>query len=69
MPGATSIVTALEDKASKESPREHKLGKFLMSDFVEVITELEAKRAELDSQIKAASPKDGEGEDGDANGG
>jgi len=62
----TSIVTALEDKASKESPLEHKLVKFLMSDFVEVITELEAKKAELDSQIKAASPKDAEGEDGEA---
>ncbi|AJG21161.1 type I restriction-modification system subunit M [Cupriavidus basilensis] len=61
----TSIVTALEDKASKESPLEHKLVKFLMSDFVEAITELEAKKAELDSQIKAASPKDGEGEDGE----
>lgn len=62
----TSIVTALEDKASKESPLEHKLVKFLMSDFVETITELEAKKAELDSQIKAASPKDTEGEDGEA---
>ena len=31
-----------------------------------VITELEAKKAELDSQIKAASPKDAEGEDGEA---
>lgn len=62
----TSIVTALEDKASKESPLEHKLVKFLMSDFVEAITELEAKKAELDSQIKAASPKDTEGEDGEA---
>jgi len=62
----TSIVTALEDKASKESPLEHKLVKFLMSDFVEAITELEAKKAELDSQIKAASPKDAEGEDGEA---
>lgn len=62
----TSIVTALEDKASKESPLEHKLVKFLMSDFVESITELEAKKAELDSQIKAASPKDAEGEDGEA---
>jgi len=62
----TSIVTALEDKASKESPLEHKLVKFLMSDFVEAITELEAKKAELDSQIKAASPKDVEGEDGEA---
>lgn len=62
----TSIVTALEDKASKESPLEHKLVKFLMSDFVETITELEAKKAELDSQIEAASPKDAEGEEGEA---
>lgn len=58
----TSIVTALEDKASKENPLEHKLVKFLMSDFVEAITELEAKKAELDSQIKVASPKEAEGE-------
>ena len=62
----TSIVTALEDKASKQSPLEHKLVKFLMSDFVEAITELEAKKAELDSQVKAASPKDAEEEDGEA---
>lgn len=62
----TSIVTALEDKSSKERPLEHKLVKFLMSDFVEAISELEAKKAELDSKIKAASPKDAEGEDGEA---
>ncbi|OAI29988.1 type I restriction-modification system subunit M [Methylomonas koyamae] len=62
----TSIVTALEDKASKENPLEHKLVKFLLSDFVEAITELEAQKAELDSQIKAASPKAAEGEDGEA---
>ncbi|WP_223590023.1 type I restriction-modification system subunit M [Pseudomonas sp. A-R-19] len=62
----TSIVTALEDKASKENPLEHKLVKFLMSDFVEAITELEARKSELESQIKAASPKDAEGEDGEA---
>lgn len=62
----TSIVTALEDKASKERPLEHKLVKFLMSDFVEAISELEAKKAELDGQIKAASPNDVEGEDGEA---
>ncbi|WP_257387602.1 type I restriction-modification system subunit M [Tahibacter caeni] len=62
----TSIVTALEDKASKENPLEHKLVKFLMSDFVETINELEAKKAELDSQIKAASPKDAEAEDDEA---
>lgn len=62
----TSIVTALEDKANKESPLEHKLVKFLMSDFVGAITELEAKKAELDGQIKAASPKDAEAEEGEA---
>lgn len=65
----TSIVTALEDKASKESPLEHKLVKFLMGDFVEAIKELENKKAELVSQIKAADPKsakDADGEDGDA---
>lgn len=62
----TSIVTALEDKAAKESPLEHKLVKFLMGDFVEAIAELEAKKAELDSQIKAADPKDVEGEEGEA---
>ncbi|MGC8732969.1 MAG: SAM-dependent DNA methyltransferase, partial [Halothiobacillaceae bacterium] len=50
----------------KESPLEHKLVKLLMSDFVGAITELEAKKAELDSQIKAASPKDAEGEEGEA---
>lgn len=65
----TSIVTALEDKASKESPLEHKLVRFLMGDFVEAINELEARKAELDSQIKAADPKsakDAGGEDGEA---
>ncbi len=61
----TSIVTALEDKASKESPLEHKLVRFLMSDFVEAINELEAKKAELESQIKAAASAKDE-EDGDA---
>ncbi len=62
----TSIVTALEDKASKESPLEHKLVRFLMSDFVEAIEELEAKKAELDGQIRAASPKDAEAEEDEA---
>lgn len=60
----TSIVTALEDKAGKESPLEHKLVRFLMSDFVDAITELEAKKAELESQIKAAAPAKGEDGEG-----
>lgn len=59
----TSIVTALDDKAVKDSPLEHKLVKFLMGDFVDEIAELEAKKAEMESQIKAATPsEDEEGE-------
>ena len=59
----TSIITALEDRASKESPLEHKLVKLLMGGFVDAITELEAQKAELDARIKAASPKDAKGEE------
>ena len=62
----TSIITALEDKTSKEKPLEHKLVKFLMGNFIDAINELEAKKAELDSRIKAASPTDAEGEDGES---
>ncbi|SFB05295.1 type I restriction-modification system subunit M [Azotobacter beijerinckii] len=59
----TGIVTALEDKASKHSPLEHKLVKFLLGGFVNELAELEAKKAELDGQIKSATPS--KGEDGD----
>jgi type I restriction enzyme M protein len=66
----TSIVTALEDKVSKDSPLDHKLVRLLMGEFVDAIAELEARKAELESSIKAASPKgsdeeadDEEGED------
>jgi type I restriction enzyme M protein len=62
----TSIVTALDDPASKDNPLDHKLVRFLMAEFVETLNELEARKAELDSQIKVASPQagaDGEGHD------
>lgn len=59
----TSIITALEDKDSKDNPLEHKLVKFLMGDFVREIAELEAKKAELDAQIKAATATPEEGEE------
>jgi type I restriction enzyme M protein len=59
----TSIITALEDKASKQSPLEHKLVKFLLGDFVAELAELEAKKTELDSQLKAAAPTKGEDSD------
>ncbi|WP_328994405.1 class I SAM-dependent DNA methyltransferase [Pseudomonas aeruginosa] len=59
----TSIITAMDDKASKDNPLEHKLVCFLLGDFVNELAELEAKKAELDSQIKAVTPS--KGEDGD----
>lgn len=63
----TSIVTALEDKAKKESPLEHKLVKFLMGNFVDEIEDLEAKKVELEAQIKASDASEEEGgEDAEA---
>ncbi|WP_104911559.1 class I SAM-dependent DNA methyltransferase [Pseudomonas sp. LG1D9] len=59
----TSIITALEDKASKQSPLEHKLVKFLLGDFVAGLAELEARKAELDSQLKIAATSKGEDSD------
>jgi type I restriction enzyme M protein len=59
----TSIVTALEDKGNKENPLDHKLVAFLMGDFVREIAELEARKAELDAQIKAATAKPEEDEE------
>ena len=37
-----------------------------MAGFIDALAELEARKAELDSQIKAASPKEAEGVDGEA---
>jgi len=61
----TSILTAMDDDQSKVNPLDHKLVKFLMAEFVEALAELEARKAELDSQIKAATPDKGSGEDGE----
>jgi type I restriction enzyme M protein len=64
-----TIISELEDseQKSKSSPLEHKLVKFLMADFVEAINELEAQKAELESQIKAATAVKGEdGEEAEA---
>ena len=61
----TSILTALDDEQIKDNPLDHKLVKFLMAEFVEAQAELEARKAELESQIKAATPDKGAGEDGD----
>lgn len=63
-----TILSELDDPDTKKkaTPLEHKLVSFLMGDFVEAINELEAKKAELDSQLKATGPKEAEGEDGEA---
>jgi type I restriction enzyme M protein len=61
----TSILTALDDEQSKDNPLDHKLVKFLMAEFVEALAELEARKAELDSQIKAATPDKDAGKDGE----
>jgi len=62
----TSILTAMDDEQSKDKPLDHKLVKFLMADFVQTMAELEARKAELDSQIKAATPDKADGDEGDA---
>ena len=59
----TSILTALEDDQARDNPLDHKLVRFLMAEFVEAQAALEARKAELDGQIKAAVPD--KGEDGD----
>jgi type I restriction enzyme M protein len=61
----TSILAAMDDEQSRDKPLDHKLVKFLMADFVGAQVELEARKAELDSKVKAAAPSKGASEDGD----
>ena len=58
----SSILTSLEDDKAKDNPLDHKLVRALLPDFIEALAELEAQKAELDSQLKAAAPDKGEGE-------
>lgn len=62
----TSILTALDDEQSKDDPLEHKLVRFLMGEFVEELAELEARKAELEGQIKAATPNGDAGDEAEA---
>ncbi len=61
----TGILTALGDEQHKGNPLDHKLVKCLMADFIQTMADLEARKAELDSQIKAATPDKVEGDDGE----
>lgn len=56
----TSIVTLLEDEQSKVNPLDHKLVGFLLADYVAALEELQARKAELDAQIKTAEATPGE---------
>jgi len=60
----SSILTALDDDKAKHNPLDHKLVRHLLPDFIESLAELDARKAELDSQIKAAVPE--KGDDGEA---
>jgi len=62
----TSILAALEDDQYKGNPLDHKLVRHLMADFVAGLGELEARKAELEGQIKAAMPEKGEGDEDEA---
>jgi len=62
----TSIITALDDKTSKKDPLQHKLVKLLLGSFVVGLADLETKKVELDSQLKAVTQNEKEGAD-DAN--
>ncbi|MAR92202.1 MAG: restriction endonuclease subunit M [Pseudomonadales bacterium] len=62
----SSILTGLEDSNSKDDPLEHKLVQGLLQDFLSELQALENRKAELDSQIKAAEeqlPKSGDEDD------
>jgi type I restriction enzyme M protein len=61
----TSILTALEDKNSKASPLDHRFVKRLLPEYLDELSELEAKKAELDATIKGATSS---GDEDDENG-
>lgn len=58
----TSILAAMDDEQSNDKPLDHKLVKFLMTDFVDAQARLEMRRTELESQIKADTAITGAGE-------
>ena len=51
----TSVITILEDDQKKTNPLDHKLVTFLLADYVAELEDLQAKKAELDARIKAAT--------------
>lgn len=62
----TSIVTLLEDDQNKTNPLDHKLVTFLLADYVAELEDLQARKAELDARIKAATAQAEEDDDAEA---
>ena len=64
----TSILTALEDPKDKSSPLEHKLVRAILPEYLEEIEEHEARLAEIEAALQAASTveddEDAEDEEG-----
>lgn len=59
----TSIITLLKDDRNKSNPLDHKLVTFLLADYVAELENLQARKAELDARIKAATPQPDEDDD------
>ena len=59
----TTITTALEDSDAKTDPLDHKLVPELLPSYLEELSQVEARRAALDAQIKAAVATEEENED------
>ncbi len=61
-----SCLMLLEDKKSKGNPYDYRFVRRLLPDYLEVLSTLEAKKAELDATIKSAKTSESEDEDADA---
>lgn len=62
----TGILTAMEDKDSKENPLEHRLVRRLLPEYLEEIAELEGRKVELEAAVKGAAAVDEEEDGGEA---
>jgi len=58
-----SIITLLEDDQNKTNPLDHKLVTLLLADYVAELEGLQARKAELDARIKAATAQPNEEDD------
>ena len=59
----TTITTAAEDNDTKANPLEHKLVPELLPSFLDELAAVEARRVEVDAQIRAATTTDSDEDD------